>query len=145
MTSVILYKPCCHPDNIPAANEIPKVPPTLCRTLAMESKLPTDSREGIKYYLLNYSFVDAVVIKNDQIIVKVYIDKVDYVYDQIERIFKEGIHTLSSKIWRVSKYKQFMTSSGADIILKKNICNCCKFYCCLDSKYDYIVYVIDMR
>ena len=145
MTSVILYKPCCHPDNIPAANEIPKVPPTLCRTLAMESKLLTDSREGIKYYLLNYSFVDAVVIKNDQIIVKVYIDKVDYVYDQIERIFKEGIHTLSSKIWRVSKYKQFMTSSGADIILKKNICNCCKFYCCLDSKYDYIVYVIDMR
>ena len=145
MTSVILYKPCCHPDNIPAANEIPKVPPTLCRTLAMESKLATDSREGIKYYLLNYSFVDAVVIKNDQIIVKVYIDKVDYVYDQIERIFKEGIHTLSSKIWRVSKYKQFMTSSGADIILKKNICNCCKFYCCLDSKYDYIVYVIDMR
>jgi len=145
MTSILMFKPERHPE-ANQTNElgIPIIPPTLCRTINLK-KLFKNNQEGLQDYLYSYSFVKKIKIRNNLIYVKVFVDKVDNVYDQIQRIFRDGIHTLSTKIWKIEQSDKFMTSLEAEKFICRDFCSTINYYICCDSKYDYITYIIYMQ
>ena len=132
MTSILVYKPERHPD-ANQTNElgIPIIPPTLCRTINLKKLLKND-HEGLKDYLYNYSFIKKIKIRNNKIYVKVFVDKVDHVYEHIQRIFRDGIHTLSNKIWKIENSIKFMTNREAEKFINNNICSTLNYYICCD-------------
>lgn len=145
MSTLLLFKPCCHPsNNIRPDSGVPIIPPTLCRSLNLHSRLAEDSKIGLVNYLYRYLFVKEAVIVGDQIMVKVNVEKNYQVLNATDLLFKEGLHTLSNKIWRVSRNIELLTNGEADFYINKNLINYFKKYCCCDSRYDYLVYVIDM-
>lgn len=145
MTSILVYRPERHPDGN-KINElgIPIIPPTLCRTVNMK-KLLHNNREGLKDYLNSYSFIKKIIIRNNKLYVKVFVDKVDHVHEHIQRIFRDGIHTLSNKIWKIENSIKFMTNLEAEKFINNDFCSTLNYYFCFDSKYDYITYIIHMQ
>tara|TARA_Y100000389_G_C17452034_1_gene515524 strand:- start:165 stop:602 length:438 start_codon:yes stop_codon:yes gene_type:complete len=145
MTSILVYKPERHPGEIQTTeNVLPVIPPKLSRSVILK-KLINQDHEGLSDYLYDYSFIKKVKIQNNQLYVKVFVDKVDYVYEQIQRIFRYGIPTLSTKIWKIEVSNNFMTSLEAEKFINKDFCSNLNYYICCDTKYDYITYIIYMH
>ncbi|MDA9216329.1 hypothetical protein N9O88_00700 [bacterium] len=145
MTSILVYKPERHPDEIQTTkNVLPVITSKLSRSVIMK-KLLNNDRDGLRNYLYDYSFIKKIKIKNNQLYVKVFVDKVDYVYNQIQRIFRCGIPTLSTKIWKIEVSNKFMTSLEAEKFINKDFYSTLNYYISCDSKYDYITYIIYMH
>lgn len=145
MTSILVYKPERYHDKIQTnENGIPIIPPTLCRTVRLK-KLSKNNHEGLSNYLSSYSFIKKVKIQDNQIYVKVFIDKLDHLYEPIHRIFRDGIHTLSTKIWKIEQSNKLMTHFEAEKFINNDFCSILNYYICCDGKYNYITYIIYMH
>jgi hypothetical protein len=139
----LIHKPECLPSNIDA-NGFPILSPRLYRTYNIG--LPeSNTTYGVVNHLNSLSYVDDVVeIQTGKIAVKACISD-RYSVVLLDKLFREGVHTMSEKIWKVSKYIDAMTSVAADYILYETI----KYYHITDFLGDhavknYIVYLIDI-
>jgi hypothetical protein len=139
----LIYKPECLPSNIDV-NGFPIRSPRLYRTYNIG--LPeSNTVSGILNHLNSLSYVDdAVEIQTGKIAVKSRISDI-YSVVLLDKLFREGVHTMSEKIWKVSKYINEMTSIVSDYILYENINN----YRVTDFLGDhadknYVVYIIDI-
>ena len=115
MMEILIHKIECLPSNIDG-NGLPVLSPRLYRTCAFG--LPeSDTMSGVISHLNMKCYVDdAIEIQPGRIAVKTRISNT-YSSILLDKLFREGAHTMSAKIWKVSKYKHRMTSVAADYIL----------------------------
>ena len=114
----LIHKVECHPSNIDDRG-FPILSPRLYRTCAFG--LPdSNTMSGIISHLNMKCYIDdAIEIQPGRIAVKTRISDT-YSTILLDKLFREGVHTMSEKIWKVSKYKKRMTSVEADYILYNN-------------------------
>ena len=135
MTTVLIHKPEILSLNI-GSDGIPILSPRLYRTYAIGLPL-SNTISGVIDHLNTLLFVEsATQINGLKIAVKTKLTNT-YELHTLNKLFTEGVHTLYSKIWRVTKYDSPMTSAEADRIL-------CQKSACADDEPLYIVYVIDV-
>ena len=115
----LIHKLECLPSNIDA-DGFPIRSPRLYRTCTFG--LPdSNTIQGVISHLNMKCYVDdAVEIHPGRIAVKTRISDM-YSAILLDKLFREGVHTMSEKIWKVSKYKQQMNSIVADYILYNNM------------------------
>jgi hypothetical protein len=118
----LIHKIECLPSNIDGLG-FPILSPRLYRTCSFG--LPdSDTIQGVIFHLNMKCYVeDAIEIHPGQIAVKTRISDT-YSTLLLDKLFREGAHTMSGKIWKVSKYKHLMTSVTADYILYNNMSQC---------------------
>ena len=142
MMEILIHKIECLPSNIDA-DGFPTLSPRLYRTCAFG--LPdSNTISGIISHLNMKCYVDDVVeLQPGKIAVKTRISDM-YSTILLDKLFREGVHTMSEKIWKVSKYKQQMTSIAADYILHNmSHYHMTDFVGDPDDK-SYVVFIIDM-
>ena len=126
------------------ANGMPILTPRLYRTCAFG--LPdSNTLSGVISHLNIKCYVeDAIELQPGKIAVKTRISDT-YSAILLDKLFREGVHTMSEKIWKVSKYKQRMTSVEADYILYSNMSHyhMTNFLGDPDDK-NCVVFIIDM-
>lgn len=133
----ILYKPDNLPSNIDA-NGIPILSPRLYKTCNIGKPIH-NTTQGIIEHLKTCYFVENVLMLNEQQIAVKSVSIYDYSEYLIDKLFIEGVHTLSSKIWKATKYEELLTSDNADRILHQ-----CPLLETTQSKKEFMVYVIDI-
>ena len=144
MLTTLIHKPENLPSNI-GEDGIPILSPRLYRSCAFDFPMTNTIQGVIDELNLKCYVEDAVQVMPEQIAVKARVDDSMYSASWIDAMFREGVHNMSSKIWKVSKYNGQVTSADADSILYKNT----KKYHMTDFLEDsdeknYIVYIIDM-
>lgn len=139
MLTTLIHKPEILPHNI-GDDGIPLLSPRLYRSWAVDFPI-TNTIGGVIQHLNQQCYVNyAVQISPEQIAVKTIVDNT-YSASWIDAMFREGVHNMSPKIWRVSKYNGPIIKSDADFILYKNMAN--HHMTEVDEKYN-IIYIIDI-
>lgn len=136
----IIYKPENHPSNI-GDDGIPILSPRLRRTINIG--LPkTNTIQGVIDHLSKFCFIEASLMCPGRISIKARFSAIETdnssSISHIDMMFRDGVHTLSNKIWIVSKHDTMMTSAEADVILNRTgneLSN---------TVIEYMVYIIDM-
>lgn len=143
MLTTIIHKPENLPSNI-GEDGLPILSPRLHRSCAFDIPMNNTIQGVIDELNLKCYVDDAVQVTPEQIAVKARVDSTCSA-SWIDAMFREGVHNMSSKIWKVSKYNGRVTSADADSILYKNM----KKYHMTDfledpAEKNYVVYIIDM-